>query len=85
MICTTAKIDGMMCSMCETHIQDAIRKAFPVRSVKASRAKAELVIVSEEPISVSALHAAIDPTGYTLGEVSSEPYQKKGLFIFKKS
>ena len=43
MIRTTAKIDGMMCSMCETHIQDAIRKAFPVRSVKASRAKGEAV------------------------------------------
>ena len=26
---TTLKIDGMMCGMCESHVNDAIRKAFP--------------------------------------------------------
>ena len=25
---TTLKIDGMMCGMCESHVNDAIRKAF---------------------------------------------------------
>lgn len=84
MIQTIAKIDGMMCSMCEAHIQDAIRKAFPVKSVKASHTKGEAVIVSDEAISEAALHAAIDPTGYTLGEIISEPYQKKGFSFFKK-
>ena len=29
MIKTTLKIDGMMCGMCESHVNDAIRKAFP--------------------------------------------------------
>lgn len=28
---TTLKIDGMMCGMCESHINDAIRKEFPVK------------------------------------------------------
>ena len=84
MIQTTAKIDGMMCLMCEAHIQDAIRKAFAVKSVKASHTKGEAVIVSEEAISEAALHAAIDPTGYTLGAVVSEPYQKKGFSFFRK-
>ena len=27
----TVKIDGMMCGMCESHINDAVRRAFPVR------------------------------------------------------
>lgn len=84
MIRTTAKIDGMMCSMCEAHIQDAIRKAFSVKSVKASHTKGEAVIVSDAPISESALHAAIDPTGYTLGTVTSEPYEKKGFSLFSR-
>lgn len=26
---TTLKIDGMMCGMCESHINDTIRKAAP--------------------------------------------------------
>ena len=33
---TTLKIDGMMCGMCESHINDAIRKEFPVKKVTAS-------------------------------------------------
>ena len=29
MIKTTLKIDGMMCSMCEAHINEVIRKTVP--------------------------------------------------------
>ncbi|WP_283171659.1 heavy-metal-associated domain-containing protein [Curtanaerobium respiraculi] len=66
---TTANIDGMMCGMCENHIQDAIRCDF---NVKASRGKKTAVIVSEEPITEEALHVTIDSTGYGLLSVSSE-------------
>ena len=31
MVKTTLKIDGMMCGMCESHVNDAIRNAFPVK------------------------------------------------------
>ena len=27
---TTVGVDGMMCGMCEAHVNDAVRKAFPV-------------------------------------------------------
>ena len=30
---TTAKVFGMACSMCEAHINDAIRATFPVEKV----------------------------------------------------
>ena len=30
MIQTTLQIDGMMCGMCESHVNDAIRNAFAV-------------------------------------------------------
>ena len=33
---TVLKIDGMMCGMCESHVNDAIRKAFPVKKVTSS-------------------------------------------------
>ena len=33
---TTLKIDGMMCGMCESHMNDAIRKAFNVKKVTSS-------------------------------------------------
>ena len=81
---TTAKIDGMMCSMCEAHIQEAIRKEIPVKKVTASHTKGEAVILSAQEIDAAQLHAAIDPTGYTLGELRSEPYEKKGSTLFEK-
>ena len=30
---TTIKIDGMMCGMCESHVNDAISRAFKVKKV----------------------------------------------------
>ena len=76
----TLKIDGMMCGMCESHINDAIRRAFPVKKVTSSHSKGETVILSETDITEEALHGAIDPTGYRLLSVNSEPYEKRGLF-----
>lgn len=40
-------VDGMACSMCEAHVSDAIRKAFPVKKVTASHTKGQAVIVAE--------------------------------------
>ena len=36
MIETTVGIDGMQCGMCEAHVNDTIRAAFPVKKVSAS-------------------------------------------------
>ena len=47
---TTLKIDGMMCGMCEAHINDAIRGAFPVKKVSASHSKGEAVVITEVPL-----------------------------------
>ena len=33
MIQIVLKIDGMVCGMCEIHINDAIRRAFPVKKL----------------------------------------------------
>ena len=80
----TLKIDGMACSMCEAHINDAIRAAFSVEKVSSSHSKGETVILSQAPLDENALRAAIDATGYTAGEIHAETYEKKGLFHFGK-
>lgn len=66
MVTTTLKIDGMMCGMCESHINDAIRQHFSVKKVKSSKRKGETVIVSEEPLDPEALKRVIGETGYEL-------------------
>ena len=81
MIKTTLKIDGMMCSMCEAHINDVIRKTVPgAKKVSASHAKGEASFLTETAVDESVLKNAIAATGYTCLSVSSEPYEKKGLF-----
>jgi len=84
MIKTTLKIDGMMCGMCESHMNDAVRNAFKVKKVTSSHSKGETVIISDEAIDENKISEVIDKTGYKLLSVSSEPYEKKGLFSFRK-
>ena len=38
-------IDGMACSMCESHINDAIRRELNVKKVTSSHSKGETVII----------------------------------------
>lgn len=84
---TTVKIDGMMCGMCEAHISDTIRSAFPVKKVSASHSKGQAVVLSEQPLDEAALRAAIAKTGYEVTGVSSRPVEaRKGFLagLFKK-
>jgi copper chaperone CopZ len=80
----TVKISGMMCGMCESHVNDAIRRAFSVKKVTSSHTKGEAVILAEETIAEAQLRPVIDQTGYQVQSVTVEPYEKKGLFGFGK-
>lgn len=86
MIKTTLKIDGMMCGMCESHINDAIRNAFTIKKVSSSHAKGETIIISENALDEEKIREVISKTGYELKSIESELYEKKGGFlgIFKK-
>ena len=80
MIRTTVRIAGMVCGMCEAHINEAVRRALPVKKVSSSHTKGETVILSEEPVDEQALRAAIGATGYEVLGLSAAPYEKKGWF-----
>ena len=80
----TLKIAGMVCGMCEAHITDAVRRAFPVKKVSSSKTKKETVIITETDIEEKQLYDVIKNTGYILTEIKKEPYEKKGFFGFYK-
>lgn len=84
MIKTTLGIDGMMCGMCESHVNDAIRKEFNVKKVSSSHSKNKTEIISEDPLDETKLRSAIDATGYKVVSVETEPYEKKGFSLFHK-
>ena len=80
MVQTTLKVDGMMCGMCESHINDAVRNAFPVKKVSSSHGKGQTVILSETEIPEAELRPVIAKPGYELTSYVCAPYEKKGLF-----
>ncbi|MCR4781278.1 MAG: ATPase P [Lachnospiraceae bacterium] len=82
---TTLKIDGMMCGMCEAHINDVIRKTFPnAKKVSSSHKKGVSTFLLEEKPDRDVLETAIGETGYKLMEMSCEPYNPKESNIFSK-
>lgn len=82
MIKTTLKIDGMMCSMCESHINDTVRRDFHVKKISSSHSKGITEIISEGELDETALREAIGKTGYQVLEYHAEPYEKKKFSLF---
>lgn len=84
MVETTLKIDGMMCPMCENHVNETIRNGFKVKKVKSSHKEGQTVILSADKIERIAIEKAITALGYKLLDVSEKEIEKKGLFSFLK-
>ena len=77
----TLQIDGMQCGMCESHVNDAVRNAFPVKKVTSSHSKGQTIILAEREIDQTKLKEAVDAMGYRVVSVKSEPYEKKGFSL----
>ena len=89
-----AKIDGMMCGMCESHMNDMVRNNFKVKKVTSSHAKKETVIVAEEGFDDAKFTEEVEKLGrrfvsvvgditklgYKVLGIEHQPYEKKGLF-----
>ena len=73
----TVEVEGMMCGMCESHVNDAVRKALPVKKVSSSHGKNQTVVIVENEIDEEALRKAIADTGYDVKGITKEPYKKK--------
>ena len=86
MLKITMEIDGMMCGMCEIHINDAIRREFKVKKVTSSHTKRQTVILTEKPLDEDRLRKVIDETGYKVMSIETVEEEKRGgLFgLFKK-
>ena len=84
MIKITVQVEGMQCGMCEAHVNDAVRKAFPVKKVNSSHSKGETHIIAETPINDRKLKEVIEKTGYKVKNIRTEPYKKNPFFLFKR-
>ena len=73
MVKTVLKIDGMMCGMCEAHMNDLIRKNFKVKKVTSSAKDGETVIISDAEMDIPWAKKQIKDIGYELVDYTSEP------------
>ena len=81
-------INGMMCGMCEAHINDVIRKNFSIKKVSSSHIKKQTIIINETEIDESLIKDKISETGYIVENIKKEEVIKKESFLtklFKKS
>ena len=77
---TVMKIEGMMCGMCEAHVNEAIRNAISPKKVNSSHNKGITEIISEKEPDSSLLREVVEKDGYKVLDITTEPYEKKGLF-----
>lgn len=80
MVKITLNVEGMACGMCESHVNDTIRKNFKVKKVTSSHKKGLTEIIAENPLDEEAVKKAVNETGYQVLSITTEPYVKKGLF-----
>ena len=84
MVKITLEVEGMACGMCESHVNEAVRKAFPVKKVTSSHTRRRTEVIAEAPIEEAALKAAVEATGYSVRSVRTETYEKRGFSLFRK-
>ncbi len=80
MIKTIVRSEGMMCHMCESHVNNAVKKNFKVKSVESSHESGETEIISVDVPDEAKLREVIEAEGYKVLSVSNENVEKKGFF-----
>ena len=73
----TLEVEGMRCGMCESHVNDVVRKCGNFKKVTSSHLHGETVVISESPIETETVKAAIEGQGYKVGDVRQEEFEKK--------
>jgi len=80
----TLKIDGMHCSMCESHVNEAIDKAMPgkAKKIRSSHRKGTTTFLVEAGEDISPALEALAREGYRVESVDRREEQKRPLFSF---
>lgn len=84
MIKTIVKTEGMMCGMCEKHVNNAISRAIVTENITSSFKTGETQIISETALDETKLREAVEAEGYKVVSVICEPYEKKKFGLFRK-
>ena len=74
----------MHCGMCETHVNDVVRRVEGVKKVASSHAKGRTEVIAEDAVNIELIKETIAKQGYGVGRIETHPYEKHGLFTRKR-
>ncbi len=74
--------EGMMCAMCEAHMDEVFRNKLEIKKITSTHSDGKTVVLTEKDISDDMIREAVEEAGYKFVSASREPYEKKGLFSF---
>ncbi|MGM9971946.1 MAG: heavy-metal-associated domain-containing protein [Anaeroplasmataceae bacterium] len=66
-------VNGMMCGMCEAHVNDAVRKVANPKKVKSSHKANTTTIICEDEVDVNSIVKAIEALGYKVEGIEEKP------------
>ncbi len=78
------EVEGMRCGMCETHVNDVVRRVEGVKKVTSSYAKGRTEVIAEDGADIERIKEAIEKQGYGVGKIETEPYERRGLFSLRR-
>ena len=84
MIKIVLSVDGMMCKMCEAHVNDAIKKEFLNVKVSSSHQDKKTIILTKTEVDTEKLKEIVEKEGFKVLDIKVEEQKKKGLFGFLK-
>ena len=84
MIKIVLSVDGMMCKMCEAHVNDAIKREFENVKVSSSHQDGQTIILTKTEIDKDELIKVVEKEGFKVLDIKVEEQKKKGLFGFMK-
>lgn len=83
MIMLTLTIDGMHCSMCESHVNDIIRRSEKIKKVTSSHLKNQTKIILEDDLNPNKIISNLEKDGYRVLNYKKTNV-KKTLFGYKE-
>lgn len=78
------EVEGMRCGMCETHVNDVVRRVEGIKKVTSSHAKGRTEVIAEDGADIERIKEAIEKQGYGVGKIETEPYERRGLFSLRR-
>ena len=84
MIKIVLSVDGMMCKMCEAHVNDAIKREFANVKVSSSHQDGQTIILTKTEIDTGKLKVIVEKEDFKVLDIKIEDQKKKGLFSFFK-